>query len=785
MELGQADRHMGTGVRGLRSVVAFGAALLFLGLFHAPLFHSPGKTLFRGTGDGLKNYFVFSYHLKHDTSYMQFGGMNHPFGEQIAFPDAQPALVNAAKLLAHPFPALRDHGVAIIHWAVLLGWALTAWSCYLLLLQWGVPWAYAAVGGTALMALSPQALRMVAGHHGLTYGWAVVLPVVSYLRVRTGQRPWRAAGAGAVLLLVGIYLHQYTGMIALALLGVLFLLDRPLHTLLGGTQRVKALLLMLCAPVLVYFVVQGLTDHHTGRTNKPLGFFDYCTDLHGILAPYAHYGDPLARHLVPLEGPAELEASTYLGLAVLLAAVVLIAVAACRVLRPSLLRMHGAGWPRQLSLLVLAAAVLLAFALGLPFSSDRGWLPWSIPFIGQFRSPGRFGWAAYYMFGTAAIYSGWWLWHHAQGAARLPAALYAVLIPGLYLYQGVYLHKAIAQEIHVDRNVLDPSLLTAEERTLLEVARRVPYRAMVAVPHFLNGSDELLLLPDEPTMWAVLTLSYHTGIPVASSNLARTSVTETFQQLGVFNAPWYARPIAERFSPDDQLLLVKVAEPGSAFEAAHFARAQPLIVAGGIELRSITAAELFMDRTAELFAEMDSLQRNPMQDGLWRVLPHDAPFHFQDHDDRTSTLTYRGKGAYQGVHGGYNVVAEVPPGTLREGEHIASFWVHNKGPLRLHALVCITQRAVDAPNEQWTSCGDMRFSRVVNGDWSFFELPFMVDRPQDHFGIVLKGADHYRDTVTVDEVLIRPSDVMVFRVLERDAAGVRAVHYNGHYLDRP
>jgi hypothetical protein len=74
---------------------------------------------------------------------------------------------------------------------------------------------------------------------------------------------------------------------------------------------------------------------------------------------------------------------------------------------------------------------------------------------------------------------------------------------------------------------------------------------------------------------------------------------------------------------------------------------------------------------------------------------------------------------------------------------------------------------------------------VVNGDWSLFELRFSVDRSQDHFGIKLKGADHYRDTITVDEVLIRPADALVFRVLERDAQGIRAVHYNGHYLQRP
>jgi hypothetical protein len=785
MELAETHRHMGTRFHGLKVALVALGALGFLALFHPALIQAPGATLFRGSGDGLKNYFVFGYHLKHDSSYMQFEGMNHPFGEQIGYPDAQPALVNAAKLASGLFPALRNESVAIINLAVLVGWLLTAVSIYLLLLYFGVYWAYAAIGGIALMALSPQALRMVAGHHGLTYGWAIVLPVLSYLRVRTGQWPWRAAIGGAVLLLLGIQLHQYTGMIALALLGVLFLLDRPVHTLLGEPQRAKALLLLLCAPVFAYLLIQGLSDHHTGRTDKPLGFFDYRTDRHGILAPYAHYGDPLAQRIVPLDGPADLEASTYLGLAVLLAAAVLFMVASILLLRPTLLREHGTGWPRRLTLLVLAAMVLLAFAVGVPFSSARGWLPWSVPFIGQFRSPGRFGWAAYYMFGIAAIYSAWWLWQQARGMARWPAALYAALIPALYLYQGTYLHTAIAQEIHGDRNVLHPDLLTAEEKALIEAASRTPYRAMVAVPHFLNGSDELLLLPDEPTMRSALTLAYHTGIPLMSSNLARTSVTETFQQLGVFNAPWYPRPIAARFAPDDRILLVRGAEPGSAFEAAHFARAEPLITAGGVELRSIRASELFLDRRAELFAELESTYSDTTRDGGWQVLPSAAPFHFQDHEDRPSPLAYRGKGAYQGVHGEFNVVASVPPGTLQEGEHIASFWVHNKGPLRLHTLVCITQQALDAPQDEWISCGDTRFSRVVNGDWSLFELRFSVDRSQDHFGIKLKGADHYRDTITVDEVLIRPADALVFRVLERDAQGIRAVHYNGHYLQRP
>ncbi|MEX1131926.1 MAG: hypothetical protein WEC15_01770, partial [Flavobacteriales bacterium] len=367
---------MGAGLHGLRAAAVAVGALLFLALFHAPLLRDPGAALFRGSGDGLKNYFAFSYHLKHDSSYMQFEGMNHPFGEQIGYVDAQPALVNVVKLASNVFPDLQDEGVAIINLAVLLGLLLTAVSLYLLLSHFGIHWAYAGLGGIALMALSPQVLRMEAAHHGLTYGWTIVLPVLYYLRVRNNDDPWRPALIGALLMLLGLYLHPYTGMIALCLLGVAVLLDRPLRLLVGERRRVLAIAVLLLLPAILFLLFQGITDHHVGRTDKPLGFFDYRADRHSVLTPYPGYRSPLSQALVPLDGPQEFEGTTYLGLGALLAAGVLLLVLLLARVRPALLDRNAPSWPRQLTLLIIGGLVLLAFAVGAPFSAAKGWLPW-------------------------------------------------------------------------------------------------------------------------------------------------------------------------------------------------------------------------------------------------------------------------------------------------------------------------------------------------------------------------------------------------------------------------
>lgn len=776
---------MGAGLHGLRALAVALGALLFLALFHTPLLRDPGATLFRGSGDGLKNYFAFGYHLKHDSSYMQFEGMNHPFGEQIGYVDAQPALVNAVKLASKLFPALQDEGVAIINLAVLLGLLLTAVALYLLLSHFGVHWAYAGLGGIALMALSPQVLRMEAAHHGLTYGWTIVLPVLFYLRVRNNDDPWRPALFGVLLMLLGFYLHPYTGMIALCLLGVVVLLDRPLHLLVGDRQRALATAVLLLVPVLLFLLLQGLTDHHVGRTEKPLGFFDYRADRHSILTPFPGYRSPLSQTLVPLDGPQEFEGTTYLGLGAFLAAGLLLLVLLLGRVRPALADRHVPSWPRQLTLLIIGGMVLLAFATGAPFSAAKGWLPWSVPFVGQFRSPGRFGWAGYYMFGVAAFYLGWWLMQHARGPWRVAALVFAGAVPALYLYEAVYYHEPTAAAIYRDRNVLDTAQLFAHEQELISAIEPGRYRALAVVPHFLNGSDELLLQPDERALELGMLMAYHSGVPLLSYSMARSSIPETVELLGVFNAPWYPRPIAERFAPDDEFLLVLANTPANVHEADHFARAEPVLRSGDVELRRISASTLFADRTEELFQRLEAARLIAPPHQGWYGPTAEASLYHESFDTAVSPLTYHGRGAFAGVHGVFNEVASVPPNTLTAGEHIASFWVYNKGPLKLHTLVCITQLEDGAPQDAWISCGDTRHSRIVNGDWSLFEIRFNVDRPQDHYGIKLKGADYYTDTITIDEVLIRPAESEVFRVLEEREGRIRRVHYNGHYLTRP
>jgi hypothetical protein len=766
------------------SLLVMIAGMVLLACYYGPLLRSPNAWLFRGSGDGLKNYYAFAYHVKHDSTWMQFGGMNHPFGEQIGFPDAQPALANAVKAMAHVVPCLADRSAAIINLVVLLGMLLTALSVHWILLRLHVPWWYAGLMALGITALSPQVLRMAAGHHALTYGWTITLPILFLMRVVDGARPIRNALIGGAITLTGLYLHPYTGMIATSLLAGALPFLWPWRRR-RDLARSLASLVLLAWPIVVFLFVQGITDHHAGRSEKPLGFFDYQTTVTALLMPPGDVRSPLSRLVFPWEGEQVFEGSAYLGLGALLGLLV-IAVVWSRARLARVADTEAPHWPALLSALLLSAVLLCLFALGLPFSKE-GLTPWDLPFLGQFRSPGRFAWALYYVAGICTAYGLWWASRPGlAGRARALVVVCMAVVPALYLYEARYYHCTACRTIMQDRNVLCADLLTRDERALVHAVDPNAYRAILPVPMFLNGSDEVMLSAEVPVFTTAMLLSQHTGLPMTGYSLARTSVSETREQIGMLTPPWYPRPIGKRYAPDDRFLVLSVGDPANAYEAAVLERASPLGTFGVARLLAITAADLFADRTKELFAHLDTLVGDSIAPGTWG---HPAGrkdlVHFPL-DDRSAMRAYHGRGAHEAPQKGFNVFATVPAGVLRSGErYIASYWIEHRGTLRSHALTCVAQRDTATGDEEWIVCSDPRFARVVNGDWSLVELAFTAGAATNEYRLFTEGAPFYSDTLLVDEVVVRPAEGESIMVLRRSGEGIEEVLYNGHHLTRP
>lgn len=764
------------------------AAFTLLSVHYGSLLRDPDSSMFNGTGDGLKNYYVFAYHVQHDSTLMQFQGMNHPFGEQIGYPDAQPALSGLTQAAAKIYPPIGDHTVAVINLFCLVSMVLTALSIHLLLVHFRVGWIYAGICGIALAALSPQALRLQAGHHGLSYGWAIVLVILFLLRTLSADQPWKWSLIGVFAILLGLLLHPYTGMIALMWAGFILLLligpilkGRKWNTLLWA-------MVLLALPVLLFLAIQAFTDRHTGRAIYPLGFFEYGTSWNGLLSPPTAYRSDLSWLVFPWNMSQEFEASSYLGIGALLGVVVFVPLLALRWARNAPVVAPQQGWPWPITAMVVGSLPLIAFAFGLPFSEEHGPYPWSLPFIGQFRSPGRFAWAGYYALGIATMYGAWWWWHHRHGKKSLLGALFALAIPAIYIYEANSMHEVISSAIKTPRNALSQRGLTPDERQLLNLIEPGRYRAIIPIPFFLAGSDELLLLPDERALHLTLVLSQWSGLPMTSHQLSRPSVEETREQLSLLTPPWYHRPISARYAPTDEFLIIAAAAPANDAEAQYLELAKTVGVVGSVRLARITASELFKDRREELFVHLEELERSRTDTlpGGWISTQPDAHLAYDPLEGTPALHVYHGSGGHEGLKRDVNTLLTIPEHTLvQDQRYVASYWAYNRGHLRSHALTCVAQREPLSGKEEWIACGDIRFSRIVDGDWSLMEIPFTATHADHQYRIFAEGKKLYRDSIWCDEVMVRPADAETFRVLERDRGRITNVLYNGQFIKRP
>ena len=69
-----------------------GLAFVLLWLRHGNWLQDPNAFLFGESPDGFKNYMTTTWHVRHDSSYVHYGGMNYPYGEHVLFTDNQPIL---------------------------------------------------------------------------------------------------------------------------------------------------------------------------------------------------------------------------------------------------------------------------------------------------------------------------------------------------------------------------------------------------------------------------------------------------------------------------------------------------------------------------------------------------------------------------------------------------------------------------------------------------------------------------------------------------------------------
>ena len=745
-------------------------------LHHRELLFNPNSHMINTQGDGLKNYFTFAWHVRHDTSAFTFSGMNAPFGEHINYPDAQPLASNAWRGVAGIWPQAEEQSVGLVNLLVVMSIPLSALFLCLALIELRTPWVLAAVGAVLVALMSMQNLRGLQAHYALAYSWCIPSVIWLGLRHRRASRKWHSAGWAFLVVSCWLWVHVYLGFIAALVLLIWAGLSIP-------SKRARAhnfpLFLGPFSALVLFQVITWSTDTHSGRTEHPFGFFHYHTTWDTLLRPDHMWTSPLARELLGTCTPQAAEQWSYLGMGTIL-------LVACLpffllVQRPFKRADPDGGsglWAGAPGLLV-TSLMLLLLAFAAPYRWGFEELLWDTPVVRQFRAPSRFSWVVQFVLPLVLI--AWYA--HLHGRAERPLgrwSLRGALVLGLALmaYEAHHLHLFIGDRSVDEPNVFLVSSLTAEQLELVERANEGGPRAIVSIPYFHNGAEELMVPVNENGLFLGQLLAYHSGIPMMSSSLTRTSLEEVRLEIRAHGPTWYERPELPGMDAHDSVLVLIGPDLADPYDSDLLERTRSVRSHGSFRSGWMSVADLLKDdrqaRLGELKARADSLYRK----GPFLVADTTAFLYHDGFDDRGSSHVLQGPGSFSGPKRMFNSLAEFPPNTFQSGlRYIARFWYYNRGPMRCHAFVGIDERDPESGQGWWDHYTDPRFSRTLDGDWSLVELPFSVRDASHEVKLFLQGERYYPDSVFIDELVISEA-TSEWTLVQEDGV----VWWNGHRL---
>jgi len=521
-------------------LVALVLALSFFAAYPEAVLQ-PNQLVFGADEDSYKNHFTVAYHVRHDSTFSHFQGMNYPFGEQVMFVDAMPLVSNALKVAKQMGLPADGYTVGVVNLLMLLSLPIGGGLFFSWLRRNGVPWGIAVMGAVLTLWLSPQLIRW-GGHYAL--GLLFVVPAALLLWQRWFEAPTarsRLLGWAywAVFLLAVSFVHLYY----LLMVGCFWLLATWVGVLWHRTSLTRAQAwLRAAAPVVAFLLVYALvqlwiSDTVTDRHPAPYGLKTYVATPTSVFFPLDTWLTPLLKPLMPfVYWGFEGEGYNYLGLGTV------VALGAAAVWwgrhRFRLRDTPQTPWsiPTSAVIMLLASLIMLVLAMGVPVRFLPEELLDLLGPIRQFRSLGRLAWVPFFVLnGVAFMWLGNRLRMRLSLRARLWLGALALLqtADALYSFYGRSFIEPHASPFRAEA----PAMQAFRQAGQLPAVQAA--QAFSSLPYQSVGSEYFQFAPDlkSPLITRCYQFGLATGLPGMHSISSRLSVGQTWHQLEAFYAP--------------------------------------------------------------------------------------------------------------------------------------------------------------------------------------------------------------------------------------------------------
>jgi hypothetical protein len=667
------------------------------------------------TGDSIKNYYTYIYHIRHDTDFLRFMGMNFPYGDHVIYADCQPLLT----LVLRALPFTHGYAIGIMHWLIFLSYVVTPVIMYEIFRLRRMPHFASAASGLAVALLTPLFFKLHSGFYALMYNCFIPLAIYHLIRYFTqhGEQPriltataLRLAAINTALFLI----HPYTGF-SVSLFCALVLL---LHIIASFGNRRRLFIHALVTgmlPILLFRVFMMLTDRETGRTTGPAFHEGLLANPASLLVPiFGPFSVILSQ--VFRSQPAGQDGVSYIGLFMIVVTALTLLVA------PFAVKPRRGSPDLALS---LACLLLLMFAFGYVFRLMDA-LHIALPAIRQFRAAGRFDVFTYFTLPVIILPLALAALERFRPQKSLKAiGLMAILFLALNAFEAVYLYRSGQEAFWKFRNFFSEKYLEPGEKEILSRLASARPQAIITLPAYLTGSEVIDRGNSNEAMIPSMMYSGLTGIPIIGSNLSRTPVYQSGELVNVLNPYKKTRDAVNRLN-DSPLLVLKTTDELLPYEK-RFASALSYF-------SSNDSLQFGFCRKRDLYIESSLPFQRYYNDRIF--LSEKRDFLFLPGEER--------KPFTRSLMSDYEVIHVLQPNELSSGSYIASFhfWFRN---LTFNGFACnLIMTRGEGERYEWFSNREIRKISGMYRDFAIYECEIQI-APDTKYEFILKGtsADPY------------------------------------------
>ncbi len=758
--------------------------IIIISFFYGKILVSPNDYIFSNSGDGIKNYFTYAYHIKHNSNYTNFEGMNYPYGENYLYTDCHPIFANTFKFLSPTIPFFETHSIGILNFLLILSIFFTFIIIYLLLVELKLNRWMSIFFSISITLLAPQIFRMD-GHMALSYSMAI--PLAWLLVIKIILKPKKQY---FVLLFITslfwMFIHAYLGMIVIS-----FVFSILLVKILSDNQRRHHLSsyiwlgAVIIAPVILFYSYTILVDVHSGRTNNPSGFFLYNAEFDDIFIPPGEPFGPLLNKLTGGIINLEWEARGYVGMINSLFFICLLFVAFISLFKKSTRKLLKYIFDnRIMNISLIAAFIVLLFAMAIPFRQFPSLLEY-FPVFKQFRATGRFVWPFYFAFSifAAYVFQKIIIFTIDEKKNRSFGIVFLIFVIATTILEGFYYHNHISKRISKNLNVFDRELLTDDFNKSIDQMKPEDYQAIIALPFYYQGSESYSRPRNDEAVRNSMIISYHTGLPNVCANLTRTSIEESKRIVQIVSPNYYEKKILNDIKSKKPFLMVKTGDNFTPYERAIIEKGKSICKTDELELLQISFEHLFSNDKNKVFTDFHKRLPALLKQNSFYVSDSSSVLYYNGFENSLSDTSFRGEGSYKSIKKGKNVFAEFPPNTFEEEkEYELSMWMFNGEPDALNLWFRLIIEEYDEANNKWyTSTFFPSQAEVISKNWSLVEAVFKVNNAKNRIYIVSKGKENSKASLHIDDILIKDKGIDIYKVNENDSS----LFFNNHHLSLP